>query len=168
MICVFDGGEHTQRAAEWGRRVFPTNMSVLWFFGSVTSRPAKRKSPRRAGKSASERSTRVGRVDPVEAVRLVEGELRLTSRSPWPSSGWRSGEQAEVLQDAASEALNLDDREQLHRAGAPSAGHHVERVGTLHGDSPREPTLATGVIGGYELITPRMNSPRASGTPTRR
>ncbi len=75
-----------------------------------------------------------------------------------------------MLEYAASDALILDDREQPHRAGAPRAHEHVHRVGALHEDSPREPTLATGIIGSYNVghrmnrvvggyeVSPRMDS----------
>ena len=62
-----------------------------------------------------------------------------------------------MLQDAASDALVLDDREQSHRPLAPRTDEHVDRVRALHEDSPREPTLPAGIIGGHEVITPRMN-----------
>jgi hypothetical protein len=100
----------------------------------------------------------VGRVDPVVAVGVVEREMRLASSSPRPSSLWRSRRQAEMLEDAAGDALVLDDREQPHPARAPRADEHVHRVRALHEDSPRQPSLAAGVIGTYDVITSRMNA----------
>jgi hypothetical protein len=63
-----------------------------------------------------------------------------------------------MFEDAARDALVLNHRYESHRAGAPRTSENVDRVRALHEDSPREPTLATGIIGRYDVITPRTNA----------
>ena len=62
-----------------------------------------------------------------------------------------------MLKDAARNALILDHGDPPHRAGAPSADEHVHRVRALQQDSPRQPSLAAGVIATYEIVILRMN-----------
>jgi hypothetical protein len=85
--------------------------------------------------------------------------MRLDPGPPRSSARRCPRRQAEMFKDAASDALILDDSNELHRPLAPSAGQHVDRVGALHEDSPIEPSLAAGVVDDHDVVSsPRMNS----------
>jgi hypothetical protein len=62
-----------------------------------------------------------------------------------------------MLEDAAGDALVLDDREQPHRPGAPRTTENVDRVRALQQGGPLQPSPSAGVIGTYDVITPRTN-----------
>ena len=81
----------------------------------------------------------------------------LLTSPPRPSSWRRSCGLAEVLEDAASDALVLNYRAQAHQPGAPRADEHLHLVRPLHGNSPRQSSLPARVVGTYDVITPRIN-----------
>jgi hypothetical protein len=94
-----------------------------------------------------------GTVDAVEAAGVIgQGEL-LLARPPWPAARRRPRGEAKMGQDLLGDVSVLDDRDQVHRAGAPSAHQNVKTPRSLHQHRPREPALACCVVWAYQAVT---------------
>lgn len=66
-----------------------------------------------------------------------------------------------MLKDAPSDALVLNHGYEPHRRLTPRASENIDRVRPLQHDIPFQPSLATGVIGDYDVVRPRVNSGRS-------